>query len=285
MAARKPPTERQRRLGAELRKMRESVGLSLTDAARVHRSDKGTLSNTESGRYGVGADRVRVWAASYRCPDPAYVDALVEMARERRFAGPGWWDEYADVPGIALDLAELEHYAVRLRTIQMTHLPGLLQHEDYVRAVFEEEVPALAADSFRQRLDFRLQRSRVLDRPRSLPCTFIIHEAALRMRFGGPVVMKRQLEHLLEQSERENVDIRVLPFEAGGFPASAGSTLYAYGPVRQLDTVHTDTNVGSSFLHAETHLANFRAVLDRWEELSLEPHASRDFIREAAQQQ
>ncbi|WP_369036542.1 Scr1 family TA system antitoxin-like transcriptional regulator [Streptomyces adonidis] len=282
MTARKPPTERQRRLGAELRKMREHVGLSLTQAAEMHRVDKATMSNTESARFGVSPDRVRVWAANYSCPDTSYINALTEMARER---GMNWWDEYRGVltAGV-LDLAELEHHAVAFRSVQLTHMPGLLQHEDYARAVFAEAVPSLTPEDLERKVAFRLRRSYVLDRPAPPACTFIIHEAALRMRFGGDGVTKVQLAHLLEQSDREQVAIRVMPFVGGGFPSAGSSSLYVYGPVGQLDTVQSDTPLGSRFLHAETHLANYRVVLDRMEERSLSPARSRDFIREIAQQ-
>ncbi|MFE7115413.1 Scr1 family TA system antitoxin-like transcriptional regulator [Streptomyces sp. NPDC057654] len=283
MPVRKPPTERQRRLGAELRKMREHVGLNISEAAAMHRTDRTTVSNTESARSGVSSDRVRVWAANYSCPDAEYIDALAEMARER---GTYWWDEYRDFVGAsALDLAELEHHAVALRSVQITHMPGLLQHEDYVRAVFAEAVPPMASDGFECKLSFRLQRSSVLDRSPIPPvCTFVIHEMALRVLFGGTAVLKAQLNHLLEQSEREQVTVRILPLEAGGFPGAVSSTLLAAGPVAQLDTVQADTPAGSLFQHAETHLANYRAVIDRLEERSLDQGRSRDFIREVVRQ-
>ncbi|MEU1779658.1 helix-turn-helix transcriptional regulator [Streptomyces abikoensis] len=285
MSVRKPPTERQRRLGTELSKMRERAGLSLTEAAALHGTDRTTVSNVESGRFGVSTDRVRLWAVNYACRDSAYIDALVEMAKERRFAGMGWWDRYRGlVPVTLLDLAELEHHAVAIRSAQITHMPGLLQHEDYARAVFQETVPPLTRDDFERKLDFRLRRSGVLDRAQPPWCTFIIHEAALRIRFGSRRVARAQLHHLLEQTERENVVVHVLPFAIGGFPAAASSTRYVHGPVAQLDTVQTDTPVGSRFLHAETHLANYRAVLDRMEQRALSLSRSRDLIHEVAQQ-
>ncbi|KPC62883.1 Scr1 family TA system antitoxin-like transcriptional regulator [Streptomyces chattanoogensis] len=282
MPARKPPTERQRRLGAELRKMREHVGLSLTEAAATHRVDKTTISNTESARFGVSADRVRVWATNYSCPDREYVDALADMARER---GTNWWDEYRDaLPAGVLDLAEVEHHAAAFRAVQLTHMPGLLQHEEYARAVFAEAVPALTPEDLERKVAFRIRRSAVLDRAQPPKCVFLVHEAALRMRFGGRDVAKTQLDHLLKQSERKNVTIRIIPFAAGGFPSAGNSTLYVYGPVAQLDTVQSDTPMGSRFLHSETHLANYRVVLDRMEQRSLDPDRSRDFIREVTQQ-
>ncbi|MHC0433400.1 Scr1 family TA system antitoxin-like transcriptional regulator [Streptomyces sp. O3] len=285
MAARKPPTERQRRLGAELRTMREHAGMSINDAAVLHRTDRTTVTNIETGRFGVSTDRVRVWAANYACPDSAYVDALAEIARERRTGLINWWDEYRDIlPATLLDIAELEHHAVAVRAAQVTTMPGLLQHEDYVRAVFEEAVPPLASADFERKLAFRLRRSRVIDDPRELPCTFLIHEAALRMRFGGVKVVKAQLAHLLEQSEKANVTLRVVPFEAGGFPPAAGSTQYVQGPVPQLDTVQSDAPAGVSFLYAESQLANYRVLMDRMERRALAPEPSCDFIRELARQ-
>ncbi|MDJ1138375.1 Scr1 family TA system antitoxin-like transcriptional regulator [Streptomyces iconiensis] len=285
MAARKPPTERQRRLGAELRKMREHLGLSLTEAAEMHGTDRTTISNTEAGRFGVSPDRVRVWAANYSCPDRDYVAVLADMARERRSSGPSWWDEYQEsLPATAIDLAEMEHHATSLRAAQITHMPGLLQHEEYVRAIFAEAVPPMASDDFERKLRFRLGRAQVLDRADAPTCTFIIHEAALRMRFGGKDVTRVQLRHLLDQSDRGCVSVRVLPFDAGAFPSAGDQAVYAHGPVPQLDTVQKDTPAGSAFLHAETHLANYHAVLDRMEERALDPGPSQDFIRDVTQQ-
>lgn len=282
MPPRKAPTARQQRLGSELRKIREHAGLTLVEAASQLRTDRTTMSNSESGRFGVSPERVRAWTSHYGCPDTAYVEALVAMAAER---GGGWWDEYRnDHSAATLDLAELEHNAKALRAVQIMHMPGLLQTEEYARAVFEEAVPPLSPIDLRRRLSYRLKRRDVLDRPSAPECTFLIHEAALRMRFGGRKVAADQLDYLLKQSERDNVTVRVIPFRVGGFPNAGSSTLYVHGPVAQLDTVQTDTPHGPAFLDAETRLANYRAVLDRTEERSYDPVQSRDFIHEMAQQ-
>lgn len=281
MTVRKPPTERQRRLGAELRTMREHVGLSLTEAAALHRTDRTTVSNVEAGRFGVSADRVRVWAANYECSERAYIDALAEMAKERRASNANWWDSYRDkLVATSLDLAEMEHRAHALRGAQITHLPGLLQHEGYIRAVFREAVPRPTPEALEHRVAFRVRRSEVLDRPGAPECTFLIHEAALRIRFGDDRVIKTQLNHLLNQSERTNVTIRVMPFEAGGFASAGSSALYVYGPVHKLDTVQLDIPTGSVFLSTESQLANYRCLLDRMEQRCLGPDRSRDLIRE-----
>ncbi|WP_405779235.1 helix-turn-helix domain-containing protein [Streptomyces sp. NBC_00859] len=282
MPPRKPPTARQRRLGAELRKMRERAGFAPAEAASLLGTDRTTISNTESGRFGVSGTRVRTWADSYACPDQAYVDALADMAEDRT---KGWWEDYRGELSVgALDLAELEHHALGFRAVQIMHMPGLLQTEDYARAVYGEALPAPTPANLRRRLSHRLRRRDVLDRPSPPTCVFLIHEAALRMQYGGRKVAVRQLDHILKESERDNVTVRVIPFAVGGFPNAGSSTHYVYGPVPQLDTVQTDTPTGSGFVDAETRLLNFRAVLDRTEGRSLDPQSSRDFISEVAQQ-
>lgn len=276
------PTARQRRLGAELRKMREHAGLNVAQAAQHLGVDRTRISNTEAGRFGVSEERVRTLAAIYSCGDRAYVDALVAMAIERV---QGWWEEYqGKLSAGALDLAELEHHAVSMRLVTTMHVPGLLQTEDYAKAVFATAVPEPTAVLLRRRLSHRLRRRDVLDRDDPPPCTFIIHEAALRVAFGGSKVARGQLEHILEASERDNVTVRVIPFSAGGFPNAGSSAFYATGPVPQLDTLQLDSSGGVEFLDSETHLANYRAVLDRVEAMSLAPKATRDLVHAVAQQ-
>lgn len=282
MPVRKPSTERQRRLGAELRRMRECIGMTINEAATLHRTDRTTVSNTESARSGVSSDRVRVWAANYRSPDAQYVDALADMARER---GPYWWDEYRDsLPAGLLDLAEMEHHAAALRSAQIMHMPGILQLPDYMRGIFAEAVPTMDPVDLERHVEFRSRRAALLDRPQPPSCEFLIHETALRMSFGDRKVLRRQIDYLLEQAARPNITIRVVPFSAGGFANAGSSTLYACGPVPQLDTVQIDVPTGVTFLHAETYLVNYRAVLDRMRERALGPEASLDFIQQAVRE-
>jgi transcriptional regulator with XRE-family HTH domain len=281
MPPRKAPTARQRRLGTELRKSRERAGLSLVAAAGLLGTDRTSISNTESGRFGVSRERVFNWCRMYGCSDTAYMEALAGMAGQR---GKGWWEEYrGQLPTGALDLAELEHHAYTLRAVQITQLPGLLQTEDYARAVFTAAVPELSPVDIRRRLSHRLRRRDVLDRQTGTAgppdCVFLLHEAALRTEFGGRKTAVAQLTYLLAESERDNVTVRVVPIAAGGLPDAGSSTLYARGPTPRLDTVRTDVPSGPLLLDSEADLAVFRAVLDRVEDRSLDPRLSQDFIR------
>lgn len=281
MASRSGPSARRMRLGTELRKLRERAGMTSTEAARLVGTSPGQLSNIETARFGASADRVRAIARIYDCADQPFIDALAEMATDRK---RGWWEEYHEsLPAGLRDLAELEHHAQSLRTAYTSHIPGLLQTADHAREVFRQVVPELTPPEIEHRVSHRIKRQDVVYRAAPIPYSTVVHEAALRMTFGGPATARRQLEHLLDMSEREHIAVRVIPFDAGAFPGSGQSVCYALGPVPQLDTVHLDQSHGSVLLDAEAQLAKYRTLLDRMEAVSLDEPESRDLIHGIAQ--
>ncbi|UNO41222.1 helix-turn-helix transcriptional regulator [Streptomyces sp. MST-110588] len=277
MAPRTTPTARQQRLGAELRKLREKAGLTAREAGALLGGNQARISNIETGRIPVSADRIRTLACNYDCQDKKLIDALASMPSGRT---RHWWEEYRGVlpPGM-LDLAELEHYAVELRTAQTSSIPGLLQTVAHARVVFEQSFPPLPPPEIEHRVSHRIKRQAVLFRDSPLPYTAIIHEAALRMQFGGTEVTRAQLAHIMEISERENVTVLVIPFTAGAFPGSGQTFSYARGSIPQLDTVHLDQSHGVVFLDAEAQLLKYRGIMDRVQAVSLSADSSRDFLR------
>ncbi|MFE1402629.1 helix-turn-helix domain-containing protein [Streptomyces sp. NPDC014646] len=282
MAARTSPTERQRRLGAELRRMRTSADVSAEFAAGLLGVDRGKISNIEAGTRPISPDRLRTLACNCDCTDENYVEALVEMAQPR---GRGWWERYrGSLPQGLLDIAELEAYAHRMRAAYSMHIPGLLQTSDHALALFRVVVPQLPEREIALRLAHRVERQEVLTGEAPPPYTGIVHEAALRMQFGGRSIARAQLDHLLKKSEQPNVTLLVIPFEAGAFPGAGQTVLYAEGPVPQLDTVQIDSSHGPVFVHSDTQLAKYRAHLDWMEDIALSPDKSRDFIHNIARQ-
>ncbi|MFF0473279.1 helix-turn-helix domain-containing protein [Streptomyces sp. NPDC004284] len=281
MPPRSSPTARQRRLGSELRKLREQSGMSAQQAAVLLGVDRTRIPNIESGRFGISAERVRTLAFNYGCPDTGLVDLLAGIAQER---DRGWWEEHHGLlPPALLDIAELEFHASELETSVTTHIPGLLQTEEHARAVFDTAVPALPGPDLEARLALRLRRQRVLDGDRPVRYEAVVHEAALRMRFGGPKVARAQLEHILARTERDTVSVRVIPFTAGGFPGAGQSFTYASAPVPQLDTVQLDSSHGSLLLDTDLQLRRYRGLLDRLRGLALSATESRAFIRAVSQ--
>ncbi|MFF0741298.1 helix-turn-helix domain-containing protein [Streptomyces sp. NPDC004111] len=282
MAARTSPTERQKRLGVELRKMRMSAGVSAESAAGLLGVDRSKISNIESGVRAISPERVRILAEACGCTDAVHVEALADMAQPRI---RGWWERYrGSVPPGLLDIAELEGSALRMRAAYSVHIPGLLQTSDHALAVFRSVIPQLAEREIALRLAHRVERQEVLRGDFPTPYFGIVHEAALRMQFGGRMVVRSQLDHLLEESERENVTLVALPFEAGAFPGAGQTVLHAEGPVSQLDTVQIDNSHGPDFLYSEDQLEKYRAHLDRMADIALSPTASRDFIHGIAKQ-
>ncbi|GAA1178487.1 helix-turn-helix transcriptional regulator [Streptomyces hebeiensis] len=275
-----PPSARQRRLGTELRRLREQADLSVTRAAALLGFSQPQVSSIETGRFAVSADRVRAMARSYTCADEAHIDALAEMTGGRT---RGWWEEYREIlPPDTLDLAELEHHATALRTAAVIHLPGLLQTRPHAHAVISDVVPALSPPDVEHRVSYRIKRQAVLHGEEPTPLTAIVHEAALHMGFGGPDVARAQLKNLLDMSEREHITLLVIPFGAGTFPSSGQGIHYMSGTAPALDTVQLDTDHGSAFLDTQPQLAKYRTILDRMEGCSLEPAKSRDLIRRIA---
>ncbi len=262
--------------------MRTSAGLSAGSAASLLGVDRGKISNIESGARAISPERLRVLARACACTDASLVDALVDMAQPTT---RGWWEQYREaLPSKLGDIAELEFHAVRMRAAYSMHVPGLLQTPDHALALFRVVIPALSERDIALRLAHRLERQATLNGPSATPYTGIIHEAALRMQFGGASVARAQLLHLIDKSEQPNVRLLVIPFEAGAIPGAGQTVLYAEGPVPGLDTVQIDNSHGPDFLHSDSQLAKYRAHLDWMENVALQPERARDFIRAIARQ-
>ncbi|MBO7936429.1 helix-turn-helix domain-containing protein [Streptomyces antibioticus] len=276
-----PPTARRRRLGVELRRLRERADLTATQAAALLGATQSRVSNIEAGRYGVSADRVRTMARHYDCTDEPLIEALAALTGERR---RGWWEEYRDILSPrALDLTEVEHHATALRVAHIINIPGLLQTPDHARALFGHTVPPLKPHEIEHRVSHRVKRQEVLHRDQPPPYTAIIHEAALRMRVGERATVRAQLHHLNEISELDHVTVTAIPFDSGPFHTSGQGIDYFHGPVRQLDTVQLDTDHGAELIDSPAQLERYGLILDRTSQAALPPAKTRDFIARLAQ--
>ncbi|MZD17114.1 helix-turn-helix domain-containing protein [Streptomyces sp. SID5476] len=277
MAMRGSPTGRQLRLGTELRKMRDRAGLTSTQAAQLLGIKQNQVSNIEAGRHGVSPERLRTIACHYDCSDKALVDALTAMPPDRK---RGWWEEYRELLSSGLlDLAEAEHHAHSLRSTTTARVPGLLQTREYALEIFRQAVVELSPPDIEHRLSFRIKRQAVLFRGENpTPYAAIVHEAALRMKVGGPTVARQQLQHLLDMSERDHVTLRAVTFDVGAYPGSGQSIYYLHGAVPQLDTVQLDQSHGATFVDAEAQLHKYRTLFDRIEAIALNPDKTRDLI-------
>ncbi|MFE1554717.1 helix-turn-helix domain-containing protein [Streptomyces sp. NPDC058734] len=278
MPPRTSPTERRKRLGAELRKMRLAADVSAESAAGLLGVDRSKVSAIEQGVRTISEERLRALACHCACADEPYIRSLIEMAQPRQ---RGWWERYRGaLPASLIDIAELEAHATAIRYAQSVHIPGMLQTSDHALAIFRWVIPELPEQQVAVRLAHRLERQRLLDGDSPPRYAGVIHEAALRMQFGGRKVTRAQLEYLLHMSERDGITLRVLPFEAGGFPGAGQTVNYLVANVPQLDTVQVDSTHGPDFIYAEAQLSKYRTHLDWMERLSFSPGKSRDFIHQ-----
>lgn len=283
MGLRSNPTYRQRRLGAELRKLRERSGLSSYDMAARLGMHQPQLSHIETGRTGMNADRVRRMAGIAGISDTTFVEALLEMAQD---SGKGWWSAYRrTLPQPHLDFAELEANASRLLNYEPMFVPGLLQTPDYAVAVHRGGYVGGTTEEHEAAVDFRLRRQRVLTGERAPRFHAVVHEAALHATFGDPQIMRGQLLRLIELSRLPNVTIQVLPFD-GPVPFGTAFTV-AEPDVPALGTLvitHVDE---SRYLGDEEWLGSYKHAFARLSEAALPPvdanvrpesHAAKDSL-------
>ncbi|MFI8243226.1 helix-turn-helix domain-containing protein [Streptomyces sp. NPDC085866] len=277
MVQRREPTARQLRLGVELRRLREAAGLTAVQSAALLGANRVQMSHIESGLTGVSEERLRRLASHYACTDAEFIDALVEMATDRTH---GWWEEYRGLlPTSFLDLSELEHHARSLRHVAILYVPGLLQTEDYSRAVFSSRLPELTDEELELRIQHRKTRQQF-----AIPYEAVIHEAALRIRVGDRATSKVQLARLLELSEADHITLRVIPFDLDGFAMASSTMTYVGGRLPRLDTVVRDALHGTAFIDSAAQLNTYRTSFRKVEDASLEPGQSREFIHRLAKE-
>lgn len=270
MGLRANPTQRQRRLGQELRKLRETAGLTGPEAGAYIDVGRAHMSHIEGGRTHIPEHKLRTLAEVYGCRSPELVEELAAMTRSN---GKGWWTEYKRLLDLrAQDLAELEATAAAHRSFQLLYIPGLLQTEAYMRALLENGEPDASAARIDRYIDFRRRRQAILwgDEPPLYHA--VIHETALHMAFVGRAVMREQIEHLIAVSKHAHIRIQLLPFKAPSYPATSSTPFVLFASTApELQTVYVEHPVSSVFLTEDDHTTRFARDFERLSTVSLSP--------------
>jgi transcriptional regulator with XRE-family HTH domain len=216
MASEQSPTVRRRRLALELRRLRESAKLTCEEVAERMECSASKISRVETGRVSVSPRDVRDMLEIYGT-SPDQRDSLVQLDRESR--QKGWWHAYGDTvqPHFATYLG-LESAASEIRIYEVCLIHGLLQTEDYARAVITAGMVNSPRADIERRVALRMERQRV-SKMTPPKVWVVLDEAALRRQVGGPEVMRVQLEYLLELAAMPNVSLQVIPFGGGAHPA------------------------------------------------------------------
>lgn len=286
-SATNPSTVLGRRLGDELRRLREASGLTTTQAADALDCTKGKISRIENGRVAVRLPDLTAMLHAYRAADPELRDRLASLARRTsRRRRRGWWNQYGAVlPDTYRDYIALEAMAGEIRTYQAQLVPGLLQTPEYARAVTAASRQWRTADEIERFVQVRLARQERLGGDSPLRLRAVLSEAVLLQRVGGSRCMRAQLGRLLDVSERPNVTVQVLPFSCGAHASMFGPyVVLGFPEEAALDVVLADNPTGSTWLEREDEVARYQELFDAARARALSPARSRTVIRHRAEE-
>lgn len=241
------PTARRLILGSQLRKLREASGISREDAGYVIRGSGSKISRLELGRVSFKERDVEDLLTLYGVTDPEEREAFLDMVRKSN--QPGWWHRYNDLmPSWFQDFVGLEESASRIQTYEIQFVPGLLQTEDYARAVARQGRPEASSEDIERRVRLRLQRQKMFTRPNAPRLWAVIDESVLHRPIGGRQVLHAQLEHLLDITALPTVTLQVLPFELGRSAAEGAFTILRFAAPEIPDIVYLEHLCGALYL-------------------------------------
>ncbi|MFF7277381.1 Scr1 family TA system antitoxin-like transcriptional regulator [Streptomyces griseorubiginosus] len=276
------PAVRRRKLGAELRALRASAGLTSGEAARLVGWHQSKVSRIETGASGVKPADVRLLLDAFGVTDADLRELLLVLAGSDE-GGRGrhhWWHAYRGVlPATYRDFISLESQANEMRTLETSVVPGLLQTPEYARAVTRAAVDGLDDERLDALVEVRLARQDVLRAERPLELSAVLDEAVLRREVGGPEVMTRQLHRLLEAARLPQVCLQVLPFTAGAHVGITGPfVIFSFSSTSDLDVVVLDHLTSSLYLERKEDLEAYTEAFNILQGHALSPEDSLDYI-------
>jgi transcriptional regulator with XRE-family HTH domain len=256
------PTVQRLLVGAKLRRLRTDMGLSREEAAQAIRASEWKIHRLENGQVGFKERDLVDLLARYGVTDPDEIDELLTMAREANT--PGWWQHYGDVlPQWFRTYVDLESAAALIRTYEGQFVPGLLQTDDYMRAVIHGAHLDESSDEVGRRVRLRMARQTLLTREHPPRLWAVVDEAALRRPVGGPGVMRGQLERLLDATKLPNVTLQILPFDAGAHPAMVGAFSILRFADRELpDVVYLEHLTNAVYLDKRAEVERYLDVME-----------------------
>ncbi|RJL26533.1 helix-turn-helix domain-containing protein [Bailinhaonella thermotolerans] len=276
------PTVRRRRLGIELRRLREAAGLTCEEVGERLEWSASKVSRMETGRVRVHPRDVQDLLDLYDVRDDGVREGLVGVARESRQRG--WWHVFSDVlPPWFEVYVGLEAEAESVRTFEMHVIPGLLQTEAYAQAIFRAAYRAGETGTEERRTRLRMARQEALTREPPLRLTAVIDEAVLYRCVGGPEVMRNQMARLCEAAALPNVTLQVLPLAAGAHPAMEGAfSILEFGRPEDADVVYLEHTMGGLYLERDAEVRGYGVVFEALSAAALSPEESTALLRSVA---
>jgi transcriptional regulator with XRE-family HTH domain len=280
MTTRRSPTVRRRRLGLELRRLREAAGITIEVVAERLECSSSKVSRIETGHSGATPRDVRDMLAVYGVTGPA-ADELVQIAREAR--QKGWWHLYGTVltgayVGLEAAASSIEQYEAQV-------VPGLLQVPEYARTMIRKARPDITESEVERRVRVRMARQSLVSQDDPLHLAVVLDEAVFHRLVGGLAVMRRQLDHLMMIGGRSNVTLQVLPFAVGAHAGMDGSfAILGYDDPADPDVVFAENAAGGLFLEKDEELRRYHGIFDQLRTSALQPDQSAEFIAARAKE-
>ncbi|MCT9084455.1 helix-turn-helix domain-containing protein [Streptomyces fulvoviolaceus] len=273
------PTVRRRRLAAVLVQLREEAGKTPDEAAERIGCHRSKISRIENARLGISLGELRDLLMFYGVEDQKYVETMANLAR--RGSEPGWTRHLgATLPSYA-DHIDYEQTADYIRSWQPFLIAGLFQTPDYARALYRANPEMFSKKQVDEFVDTRMQRQEVLERGTPPRIVVIEGEAALRSQVGGPKIMGPQLDQLLELSDRSNVEIQVLPLNAGAHVGMTGAfVVFGFPTPAFSDVVCVEHVTGTLHMETPEETRSYTLAFDSLRSAALSPVDSLDLIQQ-----
>ncbi|WP_280883395.1 helix-turn-helix domain-containing protein [Streptomyces pseudovenezuelae] len=267
-------------LGAQLRRLREACGITRDAAGFSIRVSAVSINRMEMGRTSFKTRDVEDLLTLYGITDEAERDTLVDLARDANLAG--WWHRYSDVlPNWFASYVSLEGAASLVRMYEVHYVHGLLQTGAYARAVISRGMKGLSTTDIDRRVALRMERQKILQSENAPSLHIVLDEAVLHRSCGGRDVMRGQLQHLIELSERPNVLLQIMPFSFGGHAGESGAfTILSFLEYDLADVVYVEQLTSALYLDRHEDVAQYGRALKELQQESLGPEASRDLLRD-----
>ena len=267
------PTVRRRELGALLRALRNDRGLTVDQVAAELLCSPSKVSRMETGHRGATLRDVRDLCELYGVTDDAERERLMVLAREGK--EQGWWQSFALAHRAYVGL---EQDAISLSVFQSAVVPGLLQIADYIRAIHHAVIPRLDEAAIEERVEERHKRQQILNGENPPKTEIMLDEAVLHRPLGGPGVMRRQLDHLIEVAGWPNVTIRVVPYSVGAHPALESNFTILEFSGQAPTIVHAEGLAGQLYLERQQDVDRYVLALQMLRDLALSPKESAQII-------
>ncbi|GGS85506.1 helix-turn-helix domain-containing protein [Streptomyces cinerochromogenes] len=266
-------------LGSQLRRLREARGITREKAGYSIRASESKISRMELGRVSFKTRDVEDLLTLYGITDEAERESLLSLAREANVAG--WWHSYTDVlPSWFPTYVGLEGAAALIRAYEVQFVHGLLQTEEYARAVVRRGMKGASVADVERRVALRLERQKYLLSGNAPEFHIVLDEAALRRPYGDREVMRGQLQHLIDISERPNVRLQVMPFSFGGHSGESGAfTILSFPESDLSDVVYLEQLTSALYLDKREDVAQYEQALKELQQDSPGPDESRDLLR------